>query len=260
MGADFINYIISDAAVTPPASAEYFTEKLVLLPHSYQVNDSQQPVDTEPATRTEWGLPENEVVFACFNQAYKIDPQIFDIWMRVLLEVEGSALWLYAEKEETKTNFRREAAARGVAPNRLVLAGFLPKRKHLARLKLADLVLDTYCYNAHTTASDALWVGVPVLTCPGQTFASRVGASLLSAVGLPELIAGDLREYETMAVRLGKNAGELQQLREKLAANRLTYPLFDTRRFVINLEKAYRAMWEIYAAGGKPQMILVREE
>ncbi|MBW4497871.1 MAG: TIGR03032 family protein [Oscillatoria princeps RMCB-10] len=260
MGADFIDYIISDATVTPPASAEYFTEKLVILPHSYQVNDSQQPVDAAPVSRTEWGLPEKGVVFASFNQTYKIEPQIFDIWMRVLQAVEGSALWLYADKEETKQNLRREAAARGVAASRLIFAGFLPKSRHLARLKLADLALDTYYYNGHTTASDALWVGVPVLTCPGQTFASRVAASLLSAVGLPELIVGDLREYERLAVRLGKNAGELRQLKDKLAGNRLTYPLFDTRRFVGNLEKAYQAMWEIYAAGGKPQMIAVREE
>ncbi len=167
MGADFIDYIISDATVTPPASAEYFPEKLVILPHSYQVNDSQQPVDTAPVTRAECGLPEKGVVFACFNQTYKIEPQIFDIWMRVLSAVEGSTLWLYADKEETKKNFRREAAARGVAASRLIFAGFLPKSRHLARLKLADLVLDSYYYNAHTTASDALWVGVPVLTCPG---------------------------------------------------------------------------------------------
>jgi protein O-GlcNAc transferase len=260
MGADFIDYIISDATVTPPVSAEYFTEKLVILPHSYQVNDSQQPVDAAPATRAEWGLPEKGVVFASFNQTYKIDPQIFDIWMRVLQAVKGSALWLYADKEEAKQNLRREAAARGVAASRLIFAGFLPKSRHLARLKLADLALDTYYYNGHTTASDALWVGVPVLTCPRQTFASRVAASLLTAVGLPELIAGDLREYERLAVRLGKNAGELQQLKEKLAGNRLTYPLFDTRRFVGNLEKAYRAMWEIYAAGKQPQIIAVREE
>jgi len=159
MGADFIDYIIGDAMVTPSASAEYFTEKLVILPHSYQVNDSQQPVDRALVTRTEWGLPENGVVFACFDQIYKIEPQIFDIWMRVLQAVEGSVLWLYADKKESKNNFWREAAARVVAAHRLVFAGFLPKSRHLARFKLADLMLDTYCYNAHTTASDALWVG-----------------------------------------------------------------------------------------------------
>ncbi len=260
MGADFIDYIISDGIVTPPTAAEYFTEKLVILPHSYQVNDSEQPVDAAPMTRTEWGLPEKGIVFASFNQAYKIEPPIFDIWMRVLQAVEGSVLWLYADKEETKQNLRREAVARGVEANRLIFAGFLPKSRHLARLKLADLMLDTYTYNGHTTASDALWMGVPVVTCPGQTFAARVGASLLTAVGLPELIAGDFHEYEKLAVRLGKNAGELRQLKEKLAANRLTYPLFDTRRFVRNLENAYRAMWEIYAQGKKPEHIFVEEK
>lgn len=243
--------------MTPPTVADCFTEKLVILPHSYQVNDSLQPVDNAPVTGAECGLPEKGVVFACFNQTYKTEPQIFEIWMRLLQAVEGSVIWLSADKEDAKKNLRREASARGVVASRLIFADFLPKAKHQARLKLADLVLDTYYYNEHTTGSDALWVGVPVLTCQGQTFASGVGASLLRAVGLPELIALDLREYKKMAVRLNNSSTKLQQLKKKLAVNWLFYPLFDTRRFVVNLSRAYRAMWEIYAAGKKPQLIAV---
>ncbi len=260
IGADFLDYIIGDPVVTPPESAGAFSEKIVRLPHTYMVTDHRQTIGT-PMSRADQGLPEDAVVFCCFHNAHKIEPLVFDRWMRVAEQVPGSVLWLSVRQAVAQANLRREAQARGVDPNRLIFAGHVAsKAQHLARLRLADLFLDTHCYNAHVTACDALWAGLPVLTCPRDTFASRVCASLLTAVGLRELIAPDLAEYERLAVTLARDRAALPRVRQKLADQRQSAPLFDTPRFVRNLERAYGAMWEVHAAGQPPRAIDVREE
>ncbi len=245
--------------MTPPEFADGFSEKIVTLPHSYQVNDYQQAIATTPVSRSQYDLPESGFVFCCFNNNYKIEPLIFDVWMRILASVPGSVLWLLCRLPVAEENLRREATNRGISGERLIFAQHHSKAEHLARHQLADLFLDTLYYNAHTTASDALWAGLPVLTCQGETFASRVAASLLSAIGLPELITTNLQEYEQLATSIAHSPTQLQQLKQKLAAHRLTYPLFDTPRFTRNLEFAYRKMWEIYAAGKSPQAIEVND-
>ncbi|WP_375470562.1 TIGR03032 family protein [uncultured Nostoc sp.] len=259
MGAEFIDYIISDPVVTPPEFADGFSEKLVTLPHSYQVNDHQQAIASTRVTRSQYNLPESGFVFCCFNNNYKIEPQIFEVWMRILAAVPGSVLWLLVKFPAAEDNLKREAQARGINSDRLIFAQYHPKAEHLARHQLADLFLDTLYCNAHTTASDALWAGLPIITCLGKTFASRVAASLLTAVGLPDLITNNLEQYEQLAIHLGHSPTALQELKQRLAQNRTTYPLFDTPRFTRNLEQAYFAMWEIYAAGNPPQTIEVSD-
>ena len=254
MGCEFIDYIIGDRIVTPAEHAADYSEKIVRLPGCYQVNDRKRPLGETPARRA-LGLPEGAVVFFCFNQTYKILPETFRAWMRILAAAPGSVLWLLEWTPETVANLRREAAARGVDPARLVFAPLVPHGEHMARIGAADLLLDTRPYNAHTTASDALWRGVPVLTCPGDTFASRVAASQLMAVGMPELIASSMAEYEAMAVRLARNPAELAALRQKVARNRATCALFDTPAFTRALERALERMWELYAAGQPPAQI-----
>jgi len=255
MGAECIDYIITDRFVTPPGHEPFFSEQLVRLPDCYQINDRKRAIATQTPTREECGLPGAGVVFCSFNNTYKITPAVFDIWMRVLREVPGSVLWLLESNTGVAANLRREAKARGVEPERLVFAPKLPLAQHLARHRNADLFLDTWPYNAHTTASDALWAGVPVLTCAGETFASRVAGSLLTAVGLPELITSTPTAYEALAVRLARTPSELAGLRERLQKNRLTAPLFDSERFTRHIERAYRMMWERYAAGEAPGKI-----
>ena len=261
LGADFIDYLIGDPATTPPQSAADFGEKLVTLPHTYLATDRDQPISGDTVTRAGCGLPEKGVVFCAFNNRYKIEPTVYDVWMRVMRQVPDGVLWLSPAPPVAEQNLRREAEARGVNGSRLVFARHVAgKADHLARHRAADLFLDTLYYNGHTTACDALWAGLPVLTCPGPTFASRVGASLLRAVGLPELIASSLEEYEQMAIRIAAHPGELRRLRDKLAAHRTTQPLFDTPRLVRNLERAYRAMWDVYATGQPPRPVVVKEE
>jgi predicted O-linked N-acetylglucosamine transferase (SPINDLY family) len=254
MGADFIDYLIADRFIAPPGHAKHFSEKLVRLPGSYQVNDRRRAVaDTPP--RRDLELRDGSFVFCCFNQPYKILPRTFAVWARLLQSVPGSVLWLLETNRWATRNLRREAERCGIAPERLVFAPKLPLDRHLARLRAADLFLDTFPYNAHTTASDALWVGVPVVTCSGDTFASRVAGSLLTAVGMPELIAGSLEEYEALALRLARNPAELAELREALSRNRASTPLFDTPAFARHLEAAYRQMWDNYRAGNPPSAI-----
>lgn len=252
-----MDYLLADATVIPEPQARHYTESIICLPNSYQVNDHKRPIAPRCPTRTEAGLPESGVVFCSFNNAYKIRPPEFAIWMRLLEQVPGSVLWLLAGRDEVAVNLRREAAAHGIDPQRLVFASRCPNPEHLARHALADLFLDCFNYNAHTTASDALWAGLPVLTTPGESFASRVGASLLTAVGLPELIASDDREYEDIALSLARNPQQLRELRQRLQANRLQCPLFDTQRFTRDLETAYRLVWEKHLAGRKPAHIAV---
>jgi predicted O-linked N-acetylglucosamine transferase (SPINDLY family) len=243
-GMPFIDYLIADEVVIPPDAHAHYTEKVVYLPDSYQPNDSQRQVAAIPATRTEAGLPDDAFVFCCMNNVYKIMPAVFDVWMRLLQRVPGSVLMLYSNTPETQDNLRHEAAARRVDPSRLIFGAPLPNDQHLARLRLCDLFLDTLPYNAHTTGSDALWAGLPVLTCMGQTFPSRVGASLLQAVGLPELITPSLADYESLAIRLATEPGLLVGLRQKLSTQLRSAPLYDTRRYTRHLEAAYSHMVE----------------
>jgi len=252
MGAGYMDYIIADRWIIPEDEQCFYTEKVVYLPDSYQVNDFRKAIGRNLPSRSTCGLPETGFVFCCFNNAYKITPEIFDIWMRLLSRVEGSVLWLLELDAAAGRNLRREAEARGIQAHRIVLAPFLKLEDHLARGRLADLFVDTLPVNAHTTASDALWMGVPVLTCLGTTFAGRVAASLLSAVGLEELITHSLDEYESLALSLAGDPERLAQIRAKLARNRDTYPLFDTPHFTRHIEAAYQQMFERQQQGLPP--------
>jgi protein O-GlcNAc transferase len=226
---------------------------VIYLPHTYMPNDRKRPIAATTPSRTEAGLPETAFVFTCHNVSHKIGPEMFDVWMRLLQSVEGAILWLNSPPEPSSmSNLWREAKARGVAPERLVFAPRVPQSEdHLARLRLADLFLDTLPYNAHGTACDALWAGLPVLTCMGKTFPGRVGASLLRALGLPELVTTSLAEYEELALALARDPARLGAIKAKLMRNRDTEPLFDTARFTRDLETAYTMMWE-RAERGEP--------
>ncbi|MEA2905024.1 MAG: protein O-GlcNAc transferase [Alphaproteobacteria bacterium] len=251
--ADFIDYVIADPVVLPRSQQPFYPERIVHLPDSYQVNDSKRPIATRIPPRRELGLPDDAVVFACFNSAWKISRPMFDIWMRLLHAVEGSVLWLFGTNAFASGNLRREAAARGVDPARLVFAPFRALPEHLARLRRADLFLDTLPCNAHTTASDALWAGLPLVTCLGDTVAGRVAASLLHAAGLPELVTGNLHDYEALALKLATDPPRLGSLRRQLEDNRLRCPLFDTDRFRRHLEAAFSTMWQMQRRGERPQ-------
>ena len=257
MGAGFIDYLLADRTVVPEEERKFYMEQIAYLPDSYQCNDSARRISERTATREESGLPESGFVFCCFNSNYKIMPEMFDIWMRLLHAIPGSVLWLLEENPAATANLLREAQTRGVAAERLVFAKRIALPDHLARLRNADLVLDTLPYGAHTTASDALWAGVPVLTCLGSTFAGRVAASLLWALGLPELIAHSRDEYETAARNLARDASALAAIKARLAENRDTYPLFDTARITRNLEAAYTQMWERQQRGMPPASFAV---
>lgn len=255
LGGDFGDYLISDGFVTPPEAAGDYSEALACLPHSYQPH-GRRASPPAPPSRAEAGLPEHALVLCCFNQAWKFTPEVFDIWCGLLAATPDAVLWLLADKH-AEGNLRREAVQRGVAPHRLVFAPDQPQAQHLARLQLADLVLDTLPYNAHTTASDALWVGVPLLTCAGQTFASRVAGSLLHAVGLPELVTDSLADYAALAFDLCDDRPRLQALRARLAGLRLDAPLFDVSGYTRDLETLYRAMWQRHRDGLAPQALSV---
>ncbi|WP_395697299.1 tetratricopeptide repeat protein [Methylocella sp.] len=259
-GADFIDYAVADAVVAPLAQADDFSEKLVHLPHCYQPNDATRPIAEAAPTRAECGLPERGFVFCCFNNSYKLTPAFFDIWMRLLNARPDSVLWLVESNARARDNLRGQAQRRGVAPERLVFAQKLASPEHLARHRLADLFLDTLPYGAHTTASDALWAGLPVLTCLGETFAGRAAASLVYAVGLPEMVASSPADYERRALELSAGeGGELRAIREKLAAARLRAPLFDAPRYARAFEGALLAMWEVHAAGEPPRALAVAD-
>lgn len=260
LGTDFMDYLIADPTLIPVASRAHYSEKIVYMPHSYQVNDSRREVAEVPLSRATAGLPEDAFVFCCFNANYKILPETFDCWMRILAALPGAVLWLFEGHPESAVNLRREAERRGVAGERLIFAEPLPPAEHLARVGLADLFLDTRPCNAHTTASDALWAGVPVLTWLGRAFASRVAASLLKAVGLPEMIAETQKAYEALAVELARDPVRLAALREKLVTQRAHAPLFDTRRFARDLESAYRTMHARSVAGLAPEHFNVGDD
>jgi len=256
-GTDFIDYVIADATVLPFDQQPHYSERIVHLPDCYLVNDRKRRIAPRTPTREELGLPAEGFVFCCFNNTWKIAPPVFDVWMRLLKGVGGSTLWLFSDNGPAELNLRREAAARGVDPARLVFAGPLPHADHLARQRVADLFLDTLPYNAHTTASDALWVGLPVLTCLGNAFVGRVAASLVNAIGLSELVTASLDEYEALGLRLATDAPLLRGIRERLAQNRPRFPLFDTDRFCRNIEAAYTTMWEAWQRGDEPRSFAV---
>jgi protein O-GlcNAc transferase len=249
MGAGFIDYVIADPVVLPIDQQAFYREKIVHLPHCYQPNDTKRLIANISPMRAECGLPDEGFVFCSFNNSYKITPVFFEIWMRLLKAVPGSVLWLLETNILVKDNLRRESAARGVDSNRLVFAPRLSSPEHLARHRLADLFLDTLPYNAHTTASDALWAGLPVLTCAGETFAGRVAASLLHAAGMPELVTHSLADYEAMGLRLARDRELLRGLRHKLLGNRLSAPVFDIARYTRAYEAALIQMWETWANG-----------
>ena len=251
-GAPYMDYLIADEVVIPAGEERYFSESVVRLPHCYLPNDDRRPIAPLP-TREAAGLPSSGVVLCAFTNAYKINPPVFAVWMRLLREIAGSVLWLRGMGEAARGNLQREAQRCGVASSRLVFAPQVAgMAEHLGRQSLADLYLDTQPYNAHSTACDALWAGVPVLTCAGRSFASRVAASVLRAVGLPELITHTLQEYEAQALELLRAPAKLGELREKLSRQRLTAPLFDTERYTRHLERAYLAMHERAALGAPP--------
>ena len=250
LGGGFSDYLISDAFITPPAAAADYSEALACLPHSYQPHGRHANAAASPS-RAAAGLPDAGLVFCCFNQAWKFTPAVFHLWCGLLAQVPGSVLWLLQD-DRAEGNLRREAMARGVAPHRLVFAPALPQAAHLARLALADLVLDTAPYNAHTTASDALWAGVPLVTCAGDTFAGRVAGSLLHAVGLPQLVTHSLAAYADLALALAEDAPQRAALRAHLRVWRGTAPLFDVDGYTRALEGLFQQMWQRHAAGLRP--------
>jgi protein O-GlcNAc transferase len=258
MATPFIDYIVADRLVIPEEHKIHYTEKVVYLPNTYLPSDCMRKIAERTPTRAEAGLPEAGFVFVCHNDERKIGPEVFDVWMRLLRTVEGSVLWLKSLNSSAMINLRREAKDRGVASERLVFAPRLPHSEdHLARLRLGHLFLDTLPYNAHATACDALWAGLPVLTCQGKSFPGLVATSILHAIGLPELVTSSLAEYEALALALACNTPQLAAIRSKLARNRHTEPLFDTEWHTRQLEAAYIRMWERHQAWLPPEAFAI---
>jgi predicted O-linked N-acetylglucosamine transferase (SPINDLY family) len=257
MSTNYIDYLIADRTLIPQEAQQAYSEKIAYLPNSYQANDRKRVISDKRFTKGDLGLPEQGFIFCSFNNNYKILPATFEIWMRILKAVDASVLWLYEDNAAAADHLRQEAEKRGVHPSRLVFAKRMPLAEHLARHQLADLFIDAFPCNAHTTASDALWAGLPVLTLMGNSFASRVAASLLKAIELPELITSTPQSYEALAIEIAKNPAKLAALKQKLASNRLTTPLFDTPQFTKDLEQSYVQIYERYQAGLPPEHIFV---
>jgi predicted O-linked N-acetylglucosamine transferase (SPINDLY family) len=240
-GATFVDYLIADRYIIPPEHLKWYTEKVLWLPDSYMPNDSHCPQPPSPG-REACGLPETGTVFCCFNQCYKISPVMFDVWCRLLNQVPDSVLWLRSFNTLAEGNLRKEAEKRGVGADRLVFDPFVSREDHFARLQCADIFLDTMPYNAHATCSDALWMGVPVVTLSGETFASRVAGSLLTVMGLPELITCSVEDYCRVACELATDHTKRGEIRARILANRIDSPLFNSERFTRNLEALYCSM------------------
>ena len=249
MGADYMDYLIADRFVIPAEHEAHFSEKIAYLPDCFQANDSKRRMGEQPRTRTDAGLPEEGLVFCAFSNSYKITPAMFDVWMRLLRRVDGSILWLLGGSTAVEANLRREAAGRGIAPDRLIFATRLGYADYLRRYQLADLFLDTSPFNAGATASDALWAGLPLITCAGEAFAGRMAGSLLHAIDLPQLVTASLEDYERMALELAQDRAAIEALKVKLAQGRATCALFDSARFARHVESAYQTMWQRHAAG-----------
>ena len=257
IGADFIDYIVADPVVIPEDKQHHYSEQIIYLPNTYQPTDNTRVISDKIITREDMGLPSNGFVFCCFNANYKISPTEFDIWMRLLGRVESSVLWLLKSNKWAEQNLKREAEARGISAERLVFAEKVPQAEHLARHKLADLFLDTFNVNAHTTASDALWAGLPVVTKLGEGFAARVAGSLLTAIGLPELITQSEEAYEALALALATDPKQLGEIKSKLDRNRLTQPLFDSQMYTRHLEAGYQMAYDRYFNELSAEVILV---
>jgi len=256
MGAKFMDYIVADNVVIPAEQRQFYSENVIYLPHTYLPSDDKRLITQIETKRSDFSLPDDAFVFCCFNNNYKIGPIEFNIWMRLLKQVDGSVLWLLRANKWAESNLCKEAERRGVDANRLIFADRLPHREHLARHKHGDVFIDTFNYNAHTTSSEALWAGLPVVTKVGKQFAARVAASLLEAVGLPELITKTEREYESLLLNLATNDVKLKELKEKLAYNIVEQPLFDTVGYTRGFEKALEAAYMSYLRGLEPEDIV----
>jgi predicted O-linked N-acetylglucosamine transferase (SPINDLY family) len=259
LGADYLDYIVADRHVIPPEHRAFYREQVVELPRCYQPNDDRRPRPDSGPGRANCGLPSQGLVFCCFNHVYKISPPMFAVWLRLLGAVDGSVLWLLQGSEAARRNLHARAAAHGIAAERLVFAPHLDLESHLARYHHADLFLDTWPCNAHTTASDALWMGVPLVTLTGESFPSRVATSLLHSLGLDELCAGNLEDYETLALRIARDPVERARLRARLEATRTTADLFDPRRYCHHLERAYLEMWSRHQRDERPAPIVITD-
>lgn len=259
MGAEYIDYIIADRIVIPEECQAYYSEKVIYLPHCYQVNDSNRKISNKKFSKEQLGLPSSGFIFCCFNNNYKITPEVFECWMRILQAVEGSVLWLLEDNEFASNNLRLEARSKGISSDRLIFASRMPADEHLARHQFADLFLDTYPCNAHTTASDSLWAGLPVLTLMGESFASRVAASLLNTLNLKELITQSLIAYEKRAIQLAMQPSQLDEIKKKLSKSILNSPLFRTKTFTHHLEDAYTAAYKRHKDGKQPDHIHVAD-
>lgn len=246
MGIDCIDYIVADKILIPKENQKYYSEKILYLPNSYQPNSNNSYIINKNLSREQFGLPINHFIFCSFNNNYKINPFIFNSWMKILKNTEKSILWILSENEDCRKNLTREVIKQNLDPKRLIFAERIPIEKHLERLQFADLFLDTYPYNAHTTAIDALWVNVPILTLAGETFASRVASSLLNSINLPELITTTIQDYELLAIELCKNSEKINQIRQQLLKNITTTPLFNMELYTKNLEKGYLEIYERY--------------
>jgi predicted O-linked N-acetylglucosamine transferase (SPINDLY family) len=259
LGATFVDYLVADKIVAPIEHPEFFSEKIAYLPDCYQPTDENREIGERP-TRAACGLPEDGIVFCCFNQSYKFTPDVFDIWCRLLRDVDKSVFWMLIMSNGSADNLRLEAKRRDVDPNRLIVGVPLPQTPHLGRLQNADIVLDTLPVNAHTTASDALWAGVPIVTLPGEPFVSRVASSIVTSIGLPELVAKDAEDYYQIAKKLATDREYLETTRQKVREGRKTSPLFDSKRYTKNLEMLYRVMWKRVVSGQAPAAIDIHGE
>ena len=258
MGASFIDYIIADQFLIPPDNKNYFTEKILYLPNTFMPTDNTRKFSNRLISRSEMGLPDEAFVFCCFNKNYKITDIEFDIWMRILFKVEGSVLWLRRSNEQSDKNIIKAAQKRNINPSRLVFAERLPMDEHLSRHKLADLFIDTFAFNAHTTTTEALWAGLPVVTKQGKGFAARVAGSLLNSIGLSELITSSESEYEELILELATNTSKLRKVKEKLNKNRLSHPLFDTELYTKHLELGFLTAYKNYYDGQDTKNIIVK--
>lgn len=257
LGAPFMDYLIADRILIPQELRRYYCEEIIYLPHGHMATDNTKQIAERPIDRAQMGLPEKAFVFCCFNSSYKISPAEFDVWMRLLMRVEGSVLWLVRTNLWVQENLRKEALKRNIDPERIIFAERVPMADHLARHRLADLFLDTFHYTGHSTAADALWAGLPLVTKLGQGFAARVGASLLNAVGLSELVANSTEDYERLALELAENPQKLAALKAMLQERRKRAPLFDSEGLARHIEDAYRQAYEHYLDGRGPQIIEV---
>ena len=260
LGTDFIDYIIADQTIIPKKYRNYYAEEIIYMPNSYQPNDNKRPISDKKITKKDMGLPEDGFIFCSFNHNYKITSEEFDIWMQVLKKVQPSILWLLKSNKWAEQNLKKEAEIRNVDPNRLIFAKKLPHDEHLARLKLADLFIDTFNVNAHTTASDALWAGLPIVTKLGEGFAARVSGSLLNAIGLSELITNNKKDYENLILELASNPEKLQVVKEKLSINRYSKPLFDTELYTKHLESGYQQAYQLYLNKKKSETIYIKQQ